>query len=78
LEIGAGGFRRNFPGKSRCRGGTDVIPSPPLTSHTTSLNGFTQKAPEGENRQTQTQEADEGEPPQEAFAVQELAAKLRA
>jgi tetratricopeptide (TPR) repeat protein len=40
-------------------------------------NGFTQKAPEGQNRQTQTPEADEGKPPQEAFALQELAARLR-
>jgi len=52
-----------------------VISSPPLNEKQRP-NGFTQKAPEGKNRETQTPEADEGKPPQEAFALQELAARF--
>jgi hypothetical protein len=40
-----------------------VISSPPLNENLTTKNGFTQKAPEGKNRETQTPEADEGKPP---------------
>jgi hypothetical protein len=57
-----------------------VLSSPPkyqkhqstdLTDH-----GFTEKAAQSQNRKAQTPEADEGEPPQEAFALQELGARL--
>ena len=53
-----------------------VISSPPLNKKTFT-HGFTKKETESQNREAQTPEADEGKPPQEAFALQELAATFR-
>jgi hypothetical protein len=39
-------------------------------------HGFHKEAPEIENQPSQTQEADEAQPPQEAFALQELGATV--
>jgi len=45
-----------------------MISSPPLNEKTTP-HGFTQKAAESQNCKAQAQKADEGKPPQEAFAL---------
>ena len=69
-----------------CQGATEVsccalpaqvVFSPPLNANKLP-HGFTQEASESQNRQAQTPETDEGKPSQEAFALQELAARFRA
>jgi hypothetical protein len=65
---------RPLPGSRPARVVRTPVPPPDetCTQSTKQTYGFSQKETENENQQAQAQETHEGEPPQEAFALQVL------